>query len=60
MAKWIWFVDGEETNARGIIRLAKEAGYLPGDNIYRLEAAAVTLENEGHIVEQWETGEYTK
>jgi len=55
--KWLWFIDGEETNARGLIRLAKEAGYLPGDNIYRLEAAAVTLENEGHIVEQWETGE---
>ena len=57
MAKWIWFVDGEETNARGIIRLAKEYGYLADNNTYLLDDAAADLHRKGHIVEQWETGE---
>ena len=57
MAKWIWFIDGEETNARGIIRLAKELGYTRGDHIYLLFDCAECLRRGGHKVEAWETGE---
>jgi len=57
MAKWLWFVDGEETNARGIIRLAKEAGYKGNKGIYFLSDSATYLREQGHMVEQWETGE---
>ena len=65
MAKWIWFIDGEETPGRGVIMRAKEIGYDPyNDGVagwdfgaYTLEGAATALRKKGHRVEQWETGE---
>ena len=57
MARWLWFVDGEEVGARGIIRAAKVAGYEAKDGVYLTYHAAEYLRKKGHVVEQWETGE---
>ena len=57
MAKWVWFIDREETNARGIIRLAKKAGYKGNNGVYFLSDCFTYLRELGHIVEQWKTGE---
>jgi hypothetical protein len=57
MSKWIWWLDGEETNARGVIRAAKLAGYEAVDGVYLVYYAAEYLRRRGHVVEQWETGE---
>jgi len=57
MAKWIWFLNGEETTGRGIIRAARVAGYEAMDGVYLTYHAAEYLRKKGHVVEQWETGE---